>query len=330
MSLNVGLAPGASGNRWLLLSLKAAVTAAILIAVVSTMDLGAVPEAWRKLSLGGVSVAVLLMLLQLLLAGVRWVLVLRALDVSIPRDRAFKIYLIGAFFNQVLPTSVGGDAMRMYYLYRHLGKRTDSAIAVLLDRFFGLLSLAVLCGFTLTSLWPLMGEEPYYLVLCVILGAAVAGTVVIATLDLLPIERRIWGVTEAMGAFSRTLRSILGTPGPVCRIMLLSVAIHGLSFLALYLLLVDLESGISLAHGFAVLPSIMLLAMMPVSIAGWGLREGAMVVGLSYFSIQPASALVASVVFGIILLMVGGVGGLVWICFASPGERKPVSSRLLE
>ena len=59
----------------------------------------------------------------------------------------------------------------------------------------------------------------------------------------------------------------------------------------------------------------MLLTMMPVSIAGWGLREGVMVIGMSYISVPPEYALIVSIMFGIALLLVGIVGGGIWIIF---------------
>ena len=64
-------------------------------------------------------------------------------------------------------------------------------------------------------------------------------------------------------------------------------------------------------------PIIMLMSMLPVSIAGWGLREGAAVVLLGEAGINPADALLLSVLFGLISLLIWGFGGLVWLASRS-------------
>jgi hypothetical protein len=58
---------------------------------------------------------------------------------------------------------------------------------------------------------------------------------------------------------------------------------------------------------------VILISTIPVSIAGWGLREGAMVMAFSYAGLAASDGLIVSLLFGAATLAVGALGGLVWI-----------------
>jgi uncharacterized membrane protein YbhN (UPF0104 family) len=64
----------------------------------------------------------------------------------------------------------------------------------------------------------------------------------------------------------------------------------------------------------------MLVSMAPISLAGWGVREGAMIVGLGLAGIVPADALAVSVAYGLLQLALGLLGGALWLLVAPPGR----------
>jgi len=84
-------------------------------------------------------------LVGLVLYTLRWSLVLRAIGVEVPFGRLFRQYLISLFFSNFLPTTVGGDVAKVYYLGRDEGY-VDVGASVVLDRFLGLLSLTVIAA----------------------------------------------------------------------------------------------------------------------------------------------------------------------------------------
>ena len=84
---------------------------------------------------------------------------------------------------------------------------------------------------------------------------------------------------------------------------------------------IHVDSGTPLAiqrllnlHGIelVILP-VMLLATIPVSIAGWGVRESAMVLAFSYAGLAESDGLIVSILFGVVNLAVGAIGGIVWV-----------------
>lgn len=91
-----------------------------------------------------------------MLATVRWQILLRIQGISISWLRAGAMVMIGLFFNQFLPGGVGGDAMRLYFIFKQApGKKIGATLSVAMDRFFGLLAILFLAGtsFALRFRW---------------------------------------------------------------------------------------------------------------------------------------------------------------------------------
>jgi uncharacterized membrane protein YbhN (UPF0104 family) len=87
---------------------------------------------------------------------------------------------------------------------------------------------------------------------------------------------------------------------------------------AVYCLARDLEVGVELLGVFAVVPGVMVASSIPISIAGWGVREASMVVGLGLLGVAQGEAAIISIGFGLLVLGFGLLGGLVWLVRGSP------------
>ncbi len=82
-----------------------------------------------------------------LLIGVRWWLLLRTQGIFISYWAAVRLYLLGWFYNNVMPSSVGGDLVRLWYVTRHTDKKFEAALSVLVDRMIGLASTLIIAAF---------------------------------------------------------------------------------------------------------------------------------------------------------------------------------------
>ena len=76
----------------------------------------------------------LVMLLRPVIAAYRWQFMLAVGDIRVSLGRLFHWYMIGGFFNLLLPTSLGGDVMRLYHLATHSGRKADTVASVLMDK----------------------------------------------------------------------------------------------------------------------------------------------------------------------------------------------------
>ena len=93
----------------------------------------------------------------------------------------------------------------------------------------------------------------------------------------------------------------------------LALAILAGTVLVIWLIAESIAADLSLLHCIVLVPPVILISMIPISIAGWGVREGAMVVALGFVDVPAADALVISLAFGILLIAAGLPGGVLWL-----------------
>jgi uncharacterized protein (TIRG00374 family) len=289
------------------------ISTALIGAVVANVSFEA---AWQKVGrLSGILLCsvILILALQTVLAAFRWSLILRHQRVNLGFVAVLRITLIGVFFNQLLPSSIGGDAIRAWCIYRNGYRRGTSIIAVVTDRFFGMAGLVILGIMTFPMIGRVEASRETTLVIGAIIGAAATALVVACWLDKLPSLLRRSKIVQGLGAFSVAARGLTRSLCSVLPVITLSVAIQGLTALAIVLTIGGIEASVDLLACAAIIPTIVIVSMLPVSIAGWGVREGVMVFGMGLVGVPSETALIASMIFGLALALIGLVGGLVWL-----------------
>lgn len=306
-----------------LFSVKLLLSVAVLVYIARGLDL-------RQLRTHLVSVdpvlfvvALALIFLQTFVLNGRWELIMRALGVPLNWLAGWRILMISLWFNQVLPSSVGGDAVRMWLLRQRGVQWSEAVKGVAADRFTALIGLIVLMVAGLPLLLSRVSNPAAILAIGGLTLAGVAGTVVLLTLDRLP-KRLI--ALPAIASFVRF--------GALVRFLLLQSERRGLLFgSALLIHLVTAAACYALARGVGaqlsvldagiLIPPVVLLTAVPISISGWGVREGAMVACLGLAGVPSEEALSVSLLLGAISVIVGLVGGVIWL--ASP-ERGSYSA----
>ena len=96
-------------------------------------------------------------------------------------------------------------------------------------------------------------------------------------------------------------------------LLLLSISIHTFSIVAVLILSEGLGLEISWLGIVLVVPLATLFMLIPISIAGWGVREGVMIVGLGYLNVLPEQALALSILYGLLMLITALPGGIIWL-----------------
>lgn len=270
-------------------------------------------------------VVVLLFALTALLAW-RWTIVARGLGVVFAFRPAWAITLIGAFFNQVLPSSVGGDAARVWRL-RRAGLRTGEAVnTVVVDRMVALFGTVVIvvAGLPLLLGWIDEGQKRWAVALVLALAAAAIGTM--AVLPRLPFARKVEvrRVGRAVVQLGRDTATIFRRPAIFLPALLLALSIHVGVSVAVWRLAAATDVDLRIIEAVFLVPLVILFSMIPITIAGWGVREGAMVVALSTVGIDRDSALAVSLLFGLANAVASLPGGLIWLITRS--DRRHHSS----
>ncbi len=97
------------------------------------------------------------------------------------------------------------------------------------------------------------------------------------------------------------------------KIAILSLTIHVLAVVIAWCAVRSIAAPADFEQVFMLIPPIMLITMMPISIAGWGVREATMMVAFGYAGLAQTDGTVVSILFGAVSFIVGAAGGLVWI-----------------
>jgi uncharacterized protein (TIRG00374 family) len=116
------------------------------------VDISAIAEKIAQMAPSWIIAVAFFFVIQVTCAAQRWRYVLAGMQQHLATRSALRLIFLGQFFNQCLPSNIGGDTLRMFYLRRE-GIGTGSAIrSVLLDRIAGLLILTLLCSISLPFL----------------------------------------------------------------------------------------------------------------------------------------------------------------------------------
>jgi glycosyltransferase 2 family protein len=248
-----------------------------------------------------------------LFVSLRWHVILSAEVPSPGVGRLLKITFVGLFFNQVLPTGIGGDAVRAWRC-RKLGIGLGAAIrSILLDRACGYLVLVAIYTASLPSLLSILPEARQRATVVTVLGAGLLGLLVLLFLDCLPRAMLRLGVIAPLVELSQESRRLFTHPRRCGTVLGLSILTIGLTILAFKLVANSVGSHLPLADWIMIVPPVSLIQLLPISLAGWGVREVVLVIALASFGVPAETALATSVLLGLCLVIIGVPGGLLWL-----------------
>ncbi|WP_434715170.1 flippase-like domain-containing protein (plasmid) [Rhizobium sp. YTUHZ045] len=301
--------------------LKVAVALGLVIWIARKVDFAEGWAAIRTLSVTTIWVSVFLLLLQAVLSAWRWCLLSEMIGQRLKITGATKLFMQSLFYNQALPSPIPGDAARIFGAIKYGLTITEATLGVVMDRILTLFGLAVVALIGLIIMRGFYGHDFPIPHLVELTALGVAGTIASALVfswrrhffvRFLP--AKLHALTEALAAFL-SHRRMLG-------IFLLTLVIHGLSVVSLEILVLGLGLPLDWGQATAAFPPVLLIAMVPISVGGWGLREGGMILSLAVFGIGTTDAATLSVVFGLLQLVIGLAGGVFVLSRPHTGKIK--------
>ncbi len=296
---------------WSLLA-KALVTAGLAWLIADKVDIAAVADRFRAIDVGWLALALGTVLLQYALAALRWDLILHALHSPLRRRQVVEIFLIGLFFNQALPSSIGGDALRIWRSY-NVGLRLGRAVSsVLLDRALGFVALFLLAAVGLPWSFQLFGDHPMRWAPPLFIAAALFGLAVLLSLDRLPQAWQRWRLVRGLAGLARDGRQVLLKPRPLLAMLAVGLASAVASVAVIWLEGRALGLPLSFLSCLMLVPILFTVTAVPISLAGWGLREGAAIFLFGLVGLQEHDALALSLAIGLMAAFTSLPGGLVW------------------
>lgn len=296
----------------LLLGAKIALSVLLGWYALSRIDLDSAWVTLRSITAGPIVIVMILFLLQFFLAGLRLQRLLAILGTRLGTVAAVDVVVVGAFFSQTLISFVGGDAMRVWRMVRARVPVGIAAKGVLFDRVAGFAGMFLIVLATAPLLVPMLDSAEMTIGLLLVLGGGLAGVLALLLVRRVP---RAWIRHRATRLLDNLLTSgldIWRSREGAMLVVGLSVGIQLLNVVILYVLSEGLGAGVQFVDGVLLFPTVLFLSMLPISVAGWGVREGAMIAALGLVGIAPSVSLALSVCFGLCLIAVSLPGGVLW------------------
>lgn len=312
-------------RRHLTLLIKLAITVGMFALIFSKIDLADIGAQLAQVKPGWLAAAFVLLTAQLVVVTFRWEAIMRRLGYRLGLRTLVLIQGYGVLFNQVLPSSVGGDVVRVGLLKADGVPVWTATRSVLSDRIFGLLGLILLLIPFLPSLHGLLLAEntpahqlAFWSLVLVSVGGIAGAAIGIA---LHGVFARLPLIGRIFGPLLKDLNDIARDPKTLAAVIGSSLVGHGMLVLTVLCLAQALSAPLAFGHAFALVPVIMLLLAVPISFGGWGLREGLFATALAYAAIGGAAATAMSMLYGTLGLGLGLLGGL---CYLILSRSEPV------
>jgi uncharacterized protein (TIRG00374 family) len=300
-------------NKKITILLKVIISLGLISFLVNQVDFNKIINILKNVDITMIIYTIILLTIQVFIATTRWQLVLKCQKIMLKYKNTLQILWSGLFFNQAMPSSVGGDVIRGYYLKKQgmtLGRAT---LGVLMDRLFGMVGLVVLVLASLPLLFELVNDPIARSgVLLIALSVTLALLFVFFT-DKFPGNFSHLRVIRGFYSLSQNGRHCIAEYYHGLVILIISVLIHLVSVVAVMTMAIGLGLDIEWGGLLLMVPLVGLIMVVPISIAGWGVREGVMVVGFGYLGVAPEAALALSILYGLLVLIVALPGGIIWM-----------------
>lgn len=305
--------------RFFSLFFRILVSAALLYWVLSGVDLGRLGQIVLHTKPTPLVFAFLLYFGGVIAVGTaRWGLLLVSQGVQAPFKYLLNSYIVATFFNNVLPTNIGGDVFRIADAARYTESKTLSSAIVFVDRLIGFAGLFVLAfgavAFGGEVVQSLPGKGWLWLGLAVVTAVVMVVLVVpeVVEWSLKPLHylksewvtKRVGVVTSALFRFRRQLPVLL-------KALLVSVLIQGSIVFFYYLIAHAMEIDLPLDYCFLIIPLILVVQLFP-SINGFGVRESAFVFFFTAIGLSAEQGISLSFVSTGVIILLSLVGGVIY------------------
>ncbi|MGB0952212.1 MAG: lysylphosphatidylglycerol synthase transmembrane domain-containing protein [Planctomycetota bacterium] len=282
--------------------------------------------AMRSLKLSLFALGVVLWLVLLLFAALRWRWLLKAAGVPVTYANSFRLTIIGYFFNNVMLGSTGGDLVRAVMVTRGLEtNRMRAALSVIVDRLIGLFALMLIAGAVLTMFWAqqrisevrglrTVTGAVYLLLICAIVGAAIYLSRRARKrlgLDWLLSKLPAQGLIQKLDDAITIYRDHKGT---VASSVLISIPLQVSGILSFWAIGAALGSGLTVMEDFVIFPVVQTVSALPLAPAGWGVGETLYGTFFRSFGSSFTLGVAVSVLFRLTSQVgFGLIGGLIWV-----------------
>lgn len=298
-----------------MLAVRLAITAIILAILAMGIDMGEAARAIATIDLRYLLLVLALVAVDRCVMILRWILLLRAREIRISTGEATRLFLVSSFVGSFLPAGIGGDAARAFGLSRDAATGSDAVASVAVDRLLGVLSLVVMAVVGVVA-WSPEQRSDWRIAAAIVIVAGACGAAFWAHEILTTVipshrhgrffTRKLLKLADAVGRY-RTHRGVL------LHVMAWSIAVQVLRITQAYLLGLGLGLTVPFAYYLLFMPLGLLVLLLPISVSGFGVPQGAIVWLLQPMGVPSSLSLALSTLIVLTGLAGNLPGLLLWL-----------------
>jgi uncharacterized protein (TIRG00374 family) len=309
-------------ERWrpLLNPLRYLITGGLLFYLVWKADPAQIWEKWHSVDLRLIGLALLLQFLGIALSAAKWGMLLKARNRDQPYGWLLSTYLVGQFANNFLPTTVGGDAVRVVQLGKRVNSFSQASASVFIDRLTGFLALSLIANMALVLTYVGLGgyqfftSIPFYIAT---VGFTIAAILAVAMCFSAPWLQQKFGAYVPQFAqyplqrITTSLADFFPQGG-----WLIVVLAMSLSFQSLWVIInavcgmaLDIQAPLLIYALMAPITDV--VGLIPVFVNNMGARELVFTLYLTQIGVSPATALALAFLILSVRLVVSILGGVI-------------------
>jgi glycosyltransferase 2 family protein len=309
-------------RRYSLLALKLGVSIALLALVFSRIDTGRLWATARQASPAWLLVALMLYSMNMLASTWRWHVLLEAQRIEVPRRSLLASFLVAMFWNNFLPSNIGGDVIRISATAKSAGSKTLATTVVLMDRGLGLIALVLVAALGSTAAGAVHPAAipiwPVWLWAGFVAAAAVSAPAVFAPagfgrlLQPLTVFHPEW-VGERIERLTGGLGRFRDRPGTLAACFVAAVFVQATMVVFYSAVAYGLHLNVSLFDLGVIVPISFVVQMLPVSVNGFGVREATFSFYFTRIGHPIEAALLLSLVAQALIMLFSLTGAAVYV-----------------
>ncbi len=311
-------------KRWTDL-LKVVVSLALIGLLLSQIGLQQVVEVFAKAHLAYWLLGLAMFLLGIVIKTFRWQILLDALEIHISASELLQLNFIGFLFNNILPSGIGGDVVKMYELSKDSHQSAESVNAVFVDRVVGLVVAQFLAIIAALIAYRMVSTEVLFVTLALFLGSLLAMWMLVQESLWEAILRRVPFLNAWQeGRLADKIRRLYKTfrrydMSSIIKALLVSLIFNVTLVLSNYFVGLALGVSISMLYFWVFVPITSVVTMIPISLNGLGVREMGYVTLFTQTGVPQEVAFSMSLSFYAFTVISGVIGGALYIMRGARG-----------
>jgi uncharacterized protein (TIRG00374 family) len=280
----------------------------LVIFIATRVQSGQVIDLILSVKLPFFLLALFLVTVERVLLAYRWNVLLATKKMNIPFLKMVKIYYVSNFVGAFLPSTLGADILRAYSLYRYKVIPAESFSSVLVEKIIALSSsLALALGGVLSS--SIIASRNILSTILVMIGVFIACLVIVLNGPLMQILIRSLNLINLRGLFDKAQQfhdafaGYLSYKAVLFYVLLLSFLFQMIRICGAYSLSRSLNQEVGIIYFFVFVPIIVVLTMLPISVAGIGIREGAFVYFFSKAGMSTSEAFTLAILIYVLVII---------------------------